>query len=168
MRLLKLLAPALVLLAALSTGNAPRAQVKQSGNVTPGHVAMWTTTGVIQDGGSATAGFLSSIGVVASGPAQVTVGAGRMYQAGQVFFREDDGGVVIGSEHVDVPRFIEPMAPPALAELGRGEEPVDEPLPSALRFVADELFKLLLRRRQARQVEVRAAAERALIGPRRR
>ena len=28
------------------------AQVRQSGNVTPGHIATWTTTGVIQDGGA--------------------------------------------------------------------------------------------------------------------
>lgn len=42
--------------------------VKQSGNVTPGHVPMWTTNGIIQDGGTAFRGFLSSIGVTASGP----------------------------------------------------------------------------------------------------
>ncbi|MGO8269273.1 hypothetical protein ACC862_24225 [Rhizobium ruizarguesonis] len=33
--------------------------------------------------------------VVSSGPAQVTVGAGRMYQGGQVYFRDDEGGVVV-------------------------------------------------------------------------
>lgn len=32
---------------------------------------------------------------VASGAAQVTVGAGRLYQGGEVFFRDDDGGVVL-------------------------------------------------------------------------
>lgn len=33
--------------------------------------------------------------VVSSGPAEVTVGAGRFYRAGQVFFNNDDGGVSI-------------------------------------------------------------------------
>jgi hypothetical protein len=44
------------------------AQVKQSGYVTPGHAVMWTTNGVIQDGGTAVNGFLTSLGVVAQGP----------------------------------------------------------------------------------------------------
>jgi hypothetical protein len=44
------------------------AQVQQSGNVTPGHAASWTTNGVIQDGGTAAQGFLTSLGVIASGP----------------------------------------------------------------------------------------------------
>lgn len=42
--------------------------IKQSGSVTPGHVMMWTTNGVAQDGGTAALGFLTSVGVVASGP----------------------------------------------------------------------------------------------------
>lgn len=33
--------------------------------------------------------------VVANGAAQITVGAGRFYQNGQVFFRDDEGGVVL-------------------------------------------------------------------------
>ncbi len=33
--------------------------------------------------------------VVPSGPAQVTVGAGRLYDGGRVFFRDDAGGVVL-------------------------------------------------------------------------
>jgi hypothetical protein len=45
------------------TGNA----VKQSGNVTPGHGAIWTTNGIIQDAGTAANGFLSSLGVVGQG-----------------------------------------------------------------------------------------------------
>lgn len=68
MRFLKLMVPAFVLLAALSTGNAPRAQVKQSGNVTPGHAVKWTSTGVVSDAGTASSGSLSSLGVTASGP----------------------------------------------------------------------------------------------------
>jgi hypothetical protein len=45
------------------TGNA----VKQSGNVTPGHAASWTTNGIIQDAGTAANGFLTSLGVVGQG-----------------------------------------------------------------------------------------------------
>ncbi len=42
--------------------------VKQSGNVTPGHVPYWVTTGVIGDGGTAANGKLTSLGITASGP----------------------------------------------------------------------------------------------------
>lgn len=41
--------------------------VKQSGSVTPGHVPMWTTNGVIQDGGSASAGKVKEFGVLNTG-----------------------------------------------------------------------------------------------------
>ncbi len=50
------LAPSLVL-----------AQVKQSGTVTPGHVAQWLSSGVIKDGGSATNGFITNFGIFANG-----------------------------------------------------------------------------------------------------
>lgn len=69
MRFLKLAISGLVLLTALAAGNAPRAQVKQTGSVTPNHAACWSTTGVIKDCGSATSGTISSLGVTASGPA---------------------------------------------------------------------------------------------------
>jgi hypothetical protein len=55
-----------VLIALTSVANAQ--SVQQSGVVTPGHATMWTTNGVIQDAGVATQGFLSAIGVTASGP----------------------------------------------------------------------------------------------------
>jgi hypothetical protein len=42
--------------------------VQQSGGVTPGHAAMWTTTGIIQDAGPATQGKLTGIGTAQSGP----------------------------------------------------------------------------------------------------
>jgi len=59
---------ALALLAALLPGAALAAgTVQQSGNVTPGHPAMWTTSGVIQDGGSGTNGYLTSLGIFANG-----------------------------------------------------------------------------------------------------
>lgn len=43
--------------------------VYQSGGVTPNHAVRWITNGVIGDGGTAANGFLSSIGVLAQGPA---------------------------------------------------------------------------------------------------
>jgi len=52
----------------LTTQNIFAQPVQQTGHVTPGHVPMWTTNGVIQDGGTAFQGFLTSIGVTASGP----------------------------------------------------------------------------------------------------
>lgn len=63
----------LALLLAVMTATPAFAQsgtgVRQSGNVTPGHVPVWTTNGVIQDGGTAAQGFLTSLGVTNnSGP----------------------------------------------------------------------------------------------------
>lgn len=59
-------------LAALSllwaTAAVAQSPVRQSGTVTPRHVAVWSTTGVIQDGGTAANPFLTSLGVVANGP----------------------------------------------------------------------------------------------------
>jgi hypothetical protein len=49
---------------------------------------------VVNDGiepGKKFTGFV----VVQSGPAQVTVGAGRLFNAGSVYYRDDDGGVVV-------------------------------------------------------------------------
>lgn len=51
----------------LSASAVASAQVRQSGNVTPGHVAKWTTTGIISDGGTAASGGITSLGVTASG-----------------------------------------------------------------------------------------------------
>ena len=58
----------LAFITALLCASPAAATVMQSGNVTPGHVVMWTTTGVVQDGGTAAIPFLTSMGVVASGP----------------------------------------------------------------------------------------------------
>ena len=41
--------------------------VQQSGTVTPGHAAQWTTDGVVQDAGPATAGSLSELGITKEG-----------------------------------------------------------------------------------------------------
>lgn len=57
-----------VALALLATAAFAQTNVRQSGSVTPGHVTSWTTSGVIQDGGSAAAGNLSSLGVTNTGP----------------------------------------------------------------------------------------------------
>lgn len=57
------------LLAALLLTTAAHGQsVRQSGNVTPGHAASWTTNGVVQDAGTAASGKLTSLGVTAIGP----------------------------------------------------------------------------------------------------
>jgi hypothetical protein len=42
--------------------------VQQSGSVTPGHVPIWVTNGVLGDGGTAAQGNLTSLGITASGP----------------------------------------------------------------------------------------------------
>ena len=41
--------------------------VKQAGTITPGHATMWGSPGVIMDGGTAAAGFLTSLGVTNNG-----------------------------------------------------------------------------------------------------
>ena len=53
--------------AGLVIGGSAFAQVRQSGNVTGGHVAQWTTSGVIQDGGTATNGSLTAVGITNTG-----------------------------------------------------------------------------------------------------
>jgi hypothetical protein len=42
--------------------------VRQSGSVSPGHPVRWITTGVVGDGGTASQGLLTGLGVTASGP----------------------------------------------------------------------------------------------------
>ena len=61
------------LLFALLLGAPVYGQVRQSGNVTPGHAAVWTANGVVQDAGSAANPYITSFGVmgpncVISGP----------------------------------------------------------------------------------------------------
>jgi hypothetical protein len=59
----KKLLPLLLLLA----GAAHAQSVQQSGSVTPNHVPVWTTNGVIQDGGTASSGLATSFGVTNNG-----------------------------------------------------------------------------------------------------
>ena len=42
-------------------------KVLQSGTVTPGHVAVWTTDGVVQDGGTSAGSSLTSLGITSAG-----------------------------------------------------------------------------------------------------
>lgn len=55
----------LCLLPALA--HAQGGPVQQSGPVTPGHIPVWATNGVVQDGGPATNGTVSNIGLLGSG-----------------------------------------------------------------------------------------------------
>ena len=60
---MKKLLPLLLILAA----EAHAQSVQQSGSVTPNHVPVWTTNGVIQDGGTASSGLATSFGVTNAG-----------------------------------------------------------------------------------------------------
>jgi hypothetical protein len=57
----------LLLLLLLLAGAAHAQSVQQSGSVTPNHVPVWTTNGVIQDGGTASSGLATSFGVTNNG-----------------------------------------------------------------------------------------------------
>lgn len=57
----------LLLVAASLFSTAAFAQVRQSGSVTAGHAASWTTNGVIQDAGTAGAGLLNTLGITNTG-----------------------------------------------------------------------------------------------------
>lgn len=61
---MRLLAVALLLLLPAS---AAAQSVQQSGTVTPGHLPVWATTGVVQDGGTSTAGKINSLGLYGNG-----------------------------------------------------------------------------------------------------
>jgi hypothetical protein len=56
----------LALVALFAFATAASAQVRQSGQVTPGHPVMWTTDGVVQDGGTSINGALSSVGIMST------------------------------------------------------------------------------------------------------
>jgi hypothetical protein len=59
----RILLALLLLVASLSS--AP-AQIQQSGTITPGHVPVWIAPGILGDGGPATAGNLSNVGITAN------------------------------------------------------------------------------------------------------
>lgn len=60
--------PILLISLVLSLPARVQAQsVQQSGQVTPGHTAMWVTSGVVKDAGPATAGNLTELGISRNG-----------------------------------------------------------------------------------------------------
>ena len=61
---------------------------------------------------------------------------------------------------------VEPVPAPALAVVRAGQQPIDELVVGVGRRIGDERLDLLRRRRQADQVEVRAANQLAAIGGR--
>lgn len=71
------------LAAALAIGPAGAQQnsVRQSGTVTPGHVAKWVTNGVVGDAGTAANGSLTSVGVTNNGGQGVCVNSAPITQA---------------------------------------------------------------------------------------
>lgn len=79
---MKKILAALVLLvtSALPAISQNGANVRQSGTVTPNHVPMWTTNGVIQDGGTAAQGFLSSLGVTNNGGPGICINSAPITQ----------------------------------------------------------------------------------------
>ena len=66
----------LVAALALILAGPAAAQVRQSGNVTPGHVATWTTTGVIQDAGTSATPAVTTLGLMASGQTPLCIDNG--------------------------------------------------------------------------------------------
>jgi hypothetical protein len=72
--------------------------------------------------------------------------------------------VVLEPVALGEPDDVEPVPPPVLAVVGRGEQAVDQPLVGPGSVVADERLGLLGRRRQAEQVERGAPDKRAAVG----
>ena len=77
------------------------------------------------------------------------------------------GDVLVEAVGVGVAGDVEPVPAPALAVGGRGEQPVDDLGEGVGRVVGEEGVDLLRRRRQAGQVEGRAADQRPPVGRRR-
>lgn len=73
------LAAAIVLASAFSATS--QTSVKQSGSVTPGHAVRWIANGTIADAGTATQGFLSSIGVTNNGGPGICLNTAPITQA---------------------------------------------------------------------------------------
>ena len=72
-------------------------------------------------------------------------------------------GVIPG--RVGIPGEVEPVAPPALAVAGRGEQLVDQPREGVGPLVGHERLDPIGLGRQADQVEVRPADQGAAVGP---
>ena len=67
---------ALLILLFLCTSAHAQQNVRQSGNVTPGHAVMWSGTGIVRDAGTAAQGNLSSLGVTNAGGPGICVNSG--------------------------------------------------------------------------------------------
>lgn len=68
-------------LACFAAAPAAQAQVRQSGTVSPGHVAQWTTSGIIQDGGTSLSGSLTTLGITANGGTPFCINSGPITAA---------------------------------------------------------------------------------------
>ena len=79
-----------------------------------------------------------------------------------------EGDVLVEAVRVGVAGDVEPVAAPAFAVVGRGEEPVDDPGEGVGALVGQEVLDLGFRRGQADQVERGAAEKRAPVGWRHR
>lgn len=65
---------ALAFLAFVLLAGVAQAQVRQSGNVTPGHIGCWTTTGVVQDCGTPGNPFVTGgLGIVSSNAQSIVI-----------------------------------------------------------------------------------------------
>ena len=70
-------------------------------------------------------------------------------------------GVALG---IGVAGHVEPVPAPALAIMGRGQQPIDQPLVGIGCTIGEKRFDFLRRRRQADKVISQAADERAAVG----
>ena len=100
--MLKRIIAALSLTLLASPAFAQSQSVRQSGNVTQRHAVMWTASGAIQDAGTAAEGFLSSIGVTASGSG-ICQNSDKITAAGwqQICF----GATTAGGGYISVQNF---------------------------------------------------------------
>jgi len=62
------------LIAFLACAGAAHAQyITQSGSVSPGHLAVWTTSGVVQDGGAGAATNITAVPIIGNGGTPLTI-----------------------------------------------------------------------------------------------
>ena len=73
----------IILCAILFASTASAQSIQQSGTITPNHVPVWVTNGVIGDGGTAFDSPLSSLGITSNTPTGICVSSGRSNAAGR-------------------------------------------------------------------------------------
>lgn len=93
-----------LLLALLITPVQAQQTVRQGGGVTPGHVPMWVAPGVLQDGGTAVQGFLSSLGVTQGSGFGICVNSASIEQPYNRLCLSSTmtGGGVISLDHIGI------------------------------------------------------------------